>query len=123
MTTIHRKSLDRDRLGTYVQTTNGFVHESLEILENRPKTRLLLTRRFWTTALLIFVVVVLLASYSMYQLMIIQNRNSEDLSRLTSIRATSSELLAGSLAINSVLTEIRFSSSNVEAKQIKSLKE
>lgn len=122
MTTIHRKSLDSDRLGTYVQTTNGFVHESIAILENRPKTRLLLTRRFWTTALLIFAAVVLLASYSVYQLMIIQNRNSEDLRRLNAISASASELLAGTLAINSILTEVRFSSSNVQPNQVKSLK-
>ena len=122
MTTIYRKSLDSDRLGTYIKTTNGFVHESLAILENRPKTRLLLTRRFWTTALLIFAVVVLLAWYSVYQLLIIQNRNSEDLRRLNAISATSSELLAGTLAINSILTEVRFSSSNVQPNQIKSLK-
>jgi signal transduction histidine kinase len=123
MTTIHRKSLDSDRLGSYVQTTNGFVRESLAILENRPKTRLLLTKRFWKTALLIFTFVLLLASYSVYQLLIIHNRNSEDLRRLNGISATASELLAGTLAINSILTEVRFSSSNVQPNQIKSLQE
>ena len=54
--------------------------------------------------------------------MIIQNRNSDDLRRLNAISATSSELLAGTLAINSILTEVRFSSSNVQPNQIKSLK-
>jgi len=123
MTTIHRKSLDSDRLGTYIRTTNGFVRESLEILENRPKTRLLLTRRFWTAAVLIFMVVILLSSFSVYQLFIIQDRNSEELRRLNGLSAVNSELLAGTLAINSVLTEVRFSSSNLETAQINSLKQ
>ncbi len=123
MTTIHRKSLDSDRLGTYIRTTNGFVRESLEILENRPKTRLLLTRRFWTAAVLIFMVVILLSSFSVYQLFIIQDRNSEELRSLNGLSAVNSELLAGTLAINSVLTEVRFSSSNLETAQINSLKQ
>ena len=121
MTTIHRKSLDGDRLGTYIKTTNGFVDESLTIPENRPKTRLLLTKRFWKFTLSIYAVVVLLASYSGYQLLIVQNRNSEELRQLKGMSAAASELLANTLATNLILSEIRFTGATIQSNQIQSL--
>jgi len=68
-------------------------------------------------------VVVLLASYSGYQITIIQNRNSEELRQLNRISAAASELLASSLAVNLILDEVRFTSATVETGQIESLKE
>lgn len=113
MTTIHRRTPDRDLLASYVDATNGSTYGSLEILENRPKTRLLLTRRFWLTASLLLVVVALSASYSTYSLLIARGENEENLNRFVALNATASELLSGALGINSLLTEYRFTGSNV----------
>jgi len=118
VTTIHRRTPERDLLATYIDTTNGFVQGSLAILENRPKTRLLLTRRFWTTAFSLLVVVVLSASYSVYQLVIVQSGNQKDLRQLNAISATAAELLSGSLAINSIFTEVRFTDVTVPQEQL-----
>ena len=121
MTTIHRRTPDRDLLATYVSTTNGYLQGSLAVLENRPKTRLLLTRRFWTTAFFTLVIVVVSASYSVYQLAVVQSNNQSALRRLNVMNATASELLSGSLAVNSILTNVRFTDVAVPKKQIEAV--
>ena len=121
MTTIHRRTPDRDLLATYISTTNGFLQGSLAVLENRPRTRLLLTRRFWTTALFTLVIVVISASYSVYQLVVVQSSNQSALRELNAMSATASELLSGSVAVNSILTNVRFTDVEVPTQQIEAV--
>lgn len=116
MTTIRRRSHTDNSLARYVDSTNASL--ARDVLDNRPKTRLLLTRKFWTTSTILLSVVLASAFYSARTLVVARDDHARETRTLTALHDTSTELLGGILQINSLLTEYRFSGSNIASDQL-----
>lgn len=118
MTTIRRQSNARNTLATYVDDTRHALPSLSEVVDNRPKTRLLLTRKFWATAMGLLVAVAGSSFYAVRTLVVARGEHERQTRMLTNLHDTSSELLGGILGINSLLTEYRFSGSPVAVGEL-----
>lgn len=118
MTTIRRHAHAHNSLARYVDSASSSQLRTDDVLENRPRTRLLLTRKFWVTSSLLLVVVIVSAAYSARALVIARDQHERETRMLTSLHDTSTELLGGILRINSLLTEYRFSGSTIASEQL-----
>lgn len=118
MTTIRRQSRAHNSLARYVESASSSQIPSIDVLENRPRTRLLLTRKFWLTSSLLLIVVLASAFYSARTLVVSRDRHARDTRTLTALHDTSTELLGGILQINSLLTEYRLGGSPIASDQL-----
>ena len=107
MTVLHRRRERQNALLTYVDES-GQVQPSLSsVLQNRPKTRLLLTSKFWITSAILATLVVMTAGYSVRTLTVARDRHASDTRILNAVSDASSELLSGVVSVNSLLSEYR----------------
>lgn len=116
MTTIRRGLHTDNSLARYVDSANPSL--ARDVIDNRPKTRLLLTSKFWATSTVLLGVVLASAFYSARTLIVAREDHARETRTLTSLQDTSSELLGGILQIDSLLTEYRFSGSSISSAQL-----